>query len=121
MGKVPSAKARRAKHGGPTILSRLERLEQERQQRARERRGRFPNVEMLAAGRGQRTFLEMSSVQAPVRDNYRDLWNKFMVFVRENQIGLSKPSDWDAALCDYYDVLFFEGQPVDLGTSVRPG
>lgn len=100
----------------PGLRSMLKANEKKRQ-KAKQRQGRF--VKRLRASKGEMSILEMSSVKEPQRRDYSRRLDAFYEFVGLHQIDIHLEEGLDAALCDFADHLYLNGEGADAGWKLK--
>ena len=98
-------------------LKRLLRAHQTQREKARRRQRVF--AQKLRATLGERSILEMNSVKEPTRKDYLQRLEKFYDFVRFHQLDVKRERQLDAALCDYADHQYLNGESSTSGQKLQ--
>ncbi|CAE7886307.1 unnamed protein product, partial [Symbiodinium necroappetens] len=69
----------------------------------------------LRATQGERSILELSSVKEPQRRDYAKKLDGFYGFVAQHQLQIADTKALDAALCDWADILYLNGEGCNYG------
>jgi hypothetical protein len=77
---------------------------------------RFVGVPKCLGLKGERTFLELSSMGEPIRRDYANRFAAVVSFARTHSLDMNSEQGWDLLLCEWSDVRFFQGDPADDGT-----
>ncbi|CAE7820938.1 unnamed protein product [Symbiodinium necroappetens] len=94
-------------------------LKSHRTQRERARRRQRVYAQKLRATLGERSILELNSVKEPTRRDYLQRLEKFYDFVRFHQLDIKRERELDAALCDYADSLYLDGESSTSGQKLQ--
>ncbi|CAE7038510.1 unnamed protein product [Symbiodinium sp. CCMP2592] len=86
---------------------------QAKRKRAADRQKKF--AMKLRATQGERSILELSSVKEPQRRDYAKKLDGFYGFVEQYQLRIADTSALDAALCDWADILYLNGEGSNYG------
>ena len=109
--------SRRARPSYDRRLRGLLRDHQKKRQRALVRRKRYEV--RLRATRGERSLLEMASIQEPQRKDYARRLEAFYAFAVRYELDVSQEKRLDEALCEFVDHLFLDGEDVNYGQKLQ--
>lgn len=73
----------------------------------------------LESNKGELSLLEASSVREPQRKDYARRLEMFYTFVVRYELNIQKEADLDAALCEFVDHLFLEGEDSSWGLKLQ--
>lgn len=102
-----------SKHPASRSLRTLLRGHQAKRKRAADRQKKFELK--LRATQGERSILELSSVKEPQRRDYAKKLDGFYGFVAQHQLQIADTKALDAALCDWADILYLNGEGCNYG------
>ena len=86
---------------------------QKKREKARTRQRKF--AKKLRASLGGHRLLEMASVKEATRKDYLNKLRGFYDFVSFHALSIQDEAGLDAALCDYGDVLYLDGESCNFG------
>ena len=86
---------------------------QKKREKARARQRKF--AKKLRASLGGHGLLEMASVKEATRKDYLNKLRGFYDFVSFHALSIQDEAGLDAALCDYGDVLYLDGESCNFG------
>lgn len=98
-------------------LKALVRASKARREKAKKRQAQFRK--RLRATMGEMSILEMKSVKEPQRKDYLRRLDEFYDWVSHLELPLKTEEQLDAALCDYADIMYLNGESNSSGQKLK--
>ena len=95
----------------------LIRVHQKKRKRAMERKKRYE--QRLRASLGEKSLLEMASIKEPQRKDYARRLEGFYSFIIKHELPIGSEKELDAALCEFADHLFLDGEDLSWGQKLQ--
>lgn len=115
-----SLEVRRSHHQGLPACQQLRGLLREHKKKRERALGRLRKYsKKMRATRGEKGLLEMASIKEPQRKDYARRLEMFYSFVLRYQLKIETEAELDAALCEFVDHLYLEGEDSSFGQKLQ--